>query len=46
MGVLRFVKRLYLRFCKPHWNLLSEIDSHKWESKMEILKGLSSNRGS
>jgi hypothetical protein len=32
------------KFCRPCENPLTGVDSHKWESKVEIFKSLSSKR--
>jgi len=40
MKFLRFLKRCLDVLLGPHLSLPAGIDSHRWESKMEILRSL------
>ncbi len=42
MKVLRYINKLLHKYCDPNVSMPPGIDSHKWDSKMEILGCLSS----
>jgi len=42
MGIIRFMWRLFRGFWGPREMSPGGIDCHKWESKVEILRNLSS----
>ncbi|MHC4617065.1 MAG: hypothetical protein ACYTEQ_04855 [Planctomycetota bacterium] len=44
MRVLRLVLKWWRRLWRATGNLQTTIDSHRWESKVEILKSLSPKR--
>lgn len=44
MRVVRFIKRFWYALLGRNVRMRTGIDSHKWESKMEILDSLSSRR--
>jgi hypothetical protein len=44
VGILRFMWRLLRGFWDSHETSPNGIDYHKWESKVEILRNLSSRR--
>ena len=43
MNLLRFFCKIFRDFCGSKGTLSDGIDSHKWESKTEIARSLSSN---
>jgi len=45
MSILRFLCKMLCDMCCSKGTLLDGIDSHKWESKAEIARSLSSGGG-
>jgi len=44
MIILRMIRKIFGRLCRSNGNLSTGIDSHRWESKVEITRSLSSKR--
>jgi hypothetical protein len=45
MSILRFLCKILCGMCCSKGTLSDSIDSHKWESKAEIVRSLSSGGG-
>jgi len=44
MFILRVLVKLFHSLCRSDAAVQNGIDSHKWESKVELIRGLSNNR--